>query len=264
MDYPSPMDLRQSKFILPNLFTLSSILLGMWAILSCMPGTDEACRNAALAIILAAIADGIDGRVARLTRTESAFGVELDSLADVLSFGMAPAVLSWVFALRHLDGHGGYVGTFLAFFFVACGALRLARFNVQAARARGPTGYFTGLPIPGGAGIIATLCWTLVDLEVGEPIRTVLVGSATVTMAVLMVSTVRYRNFKHVRIGPWGKAGILIGACLLLIAVLKTHTSAVLLTLGLLYVVLGPAEWFGALVWRVLRPGRRPSRPRKW
>lgn len=258
------MDLRQSKFILPNLFTLSSILLGLWAILSCFSGTDEAYRNAAVAIILATLADAMDGRVARLTRTESAFGVELDSLADVLSFGVAPAVLAWVFALRHLDGNSGHVGTFLAFFYVACGALRLARFNVQAARARGPTGYFTGLPIPGGAGILATLCWTLVDLEVGEPLRTIWVGTGTIAMAVLMVSTVRYRNFKHVRVGFWGKTGLIAMAGVLLVAVLKTHASAVLLALGLLYVVLGPAEWFAALVWRVLRPRRRPSHPRKW
>lgn len=257
------MDLRKGKYILPNLFTISSVLFGMVAVVSCLQGTAEAFREAALAILLAGVADGLDGRVARLTRTETKFGVQLDSLADVCSFGMAPAVLAYAFALKGLDGGDGFVGLFLAFLYVSCGALRLARFNVQADRAHGPVGYFTGLPIPAAAGILATLVWASVDLGIGEVARTVAVGVALVSVALLMVSSVRYRNFKHVHLGWLGKMLFVGFLALLLLAVLKTQASVVLLALGTLYVTLGPAEWFGALVWRLARPPRRPARPRK-
>ncbi len=252
------MDLRKSKYILPNLFTLSSVLFGMIAVVWAMEGTAEAFRRAALAILMAAIADGLDGRVARMTRTETKFGVQLDSLADVLSFGMAPAVLAYAFALGQLDRGGGYAGLLLAFVYVACGAMRLARFNVQADRARTPSHFFTGLPIPGAAGIVATLVWTCVDLGIGDPVRLVLTGTAMLTGAMLMVSTIRYRNFKHVRVSVPGKAMILVALGLVLIAVVKTRASAVLLALGTAYVVMGPAEWLVVLAWRA-RPGRRAA-----
>jgi CDP-diacylglycerol---serine O-phosphatidyltransferase len=257
------MDLRKSKFILPNLFTISSVLFGMVAVVSCLEGTAEAFREAALAILVAGLADGLDGRVARLTRTETKFGVQLDSLADVLSFGMAPAVLAYAFALKGVDGGDGFVGLFLAFLYVSCGALRLARFNVQADRAHGPTGYFTGLPIPAAAGIVATLTWACVDLGIGDVARTLAVGGALTAVALLMVSTVRYRNFKHVHLGWLGKLVFVGFLGLLLLAVFETKASVVLLGLGALYLALGPFEWFGALVWRLARPPRRPARPRK-
>lgn len=252
------MDLRKSKYILPNLFTLSSVLFGLLAVIWCLDGTPESFRQAALAIIMAAVADGLDGRVARMTRTETRFGVQLDSLADVLSFGMAPAVLAWAFALRQVDAVGGHAGIALVFLYVACGAMRLARFNVQAERTRGPSNFFTGLPIPGAAGIIATLVWTCVDLGVEESTRTLLMGVAMLSVAMLMVSTVRYRNFKHVHLSMPGKVLILACLSLVLVAVIKTRASAVLLGLGTTYLILGPTEWLVTLAWKV-RPGRRPA-----
>ncbi len=251
------MDLRKSKYILPNLFTLRSVFFGLLSVIWAMEGTAESFRRAALAIVMAAIADGLDGRVARMTRTETKFGVQLDSLADVLSFGMAPAVLAYAFALRQVDADGSHVGLILAFLYVACGAMRLARFNVQAERTRGPSNFFTGLPIPGAAGIVATLVWCFVDLDVQEPARTLLTGTAMLSVGMLMVSTVRYRNFKHVHLTTPIKVLIVVAASLVGVAVVVTQASAVLLCLGSAYVVMGPAEWFVTLAWRV-RPGRRP------
>jgi CDP-diacylglycerol--serine O-phosphatidyltransferase len=253
------MDLRKSKFILPNLFTLSSVLFGLLSVIWSMEGTSEAFRRAALAIVMAAIADGLDGRVARMTRTETKFGVQLDSLADVLSFGMAPAVLAYAFALRQVDAGSGYIGVGLSFLYVACGAMRLARFNVQSERSRTPSNFFTGLPIPGAAGIVATLVWTCVDLEMDEATRTLLMGGAMLSVAMLMVSSVRYRNFKHVHMSSIGKAMILVLMLLVLVAVLKTRASVVLLGLGTTYVLLGPSEWLLKLAWKIRFRHRRRS-----
>src|SRR5258708_25141661 len=121
------MKLRKLMFVLPNLFTLSSIFCGFYAITLCAgEASPSQLYQAALAIFFAMFFDGFDGRVARLTKTQSDFGIELDSLADVISFGAAPALLVYKWALLPL----GFVGVFLAFVFVACGALRLARFNL--------------------------------------------------------------------------------------------------------------------------------------
>lgn len=104
------MDLRRSKYILPNLFTLASLFFGLLAVMACFPGTDEGFKRAAVAILIAMVADALDGRVARMTRTETRFGVQLDSLADLVSFGVAPAVLAWAFSLHHLDAFGRLLG----------------------------------------------------------------------------------------------------------------------------------------------------------
>ena len=247
------MDLRKSKYILPNLFTLSSVFFGLFAIVSVFDGSDVGVRRAAIAILVAMVADGLDGRVARMTRAETKFGVQLDSLADVVSFGVAPAILGYAFALRLLDADGGWLGLVLAFVYAAGGALRLARFNVLAERRRKPTPWFIGLPIPAGAGIVATLAWGLVDLGVPPEARVAPMAGTMVGMGLLMVSNVRYRSFKHVRVGLGGRilALALFGA--IIIAMLKTRASYTLLAFGAAYVFLGPAEWLLAVVRR-----RRP------
>src|SRR5512133_3368689 len=123
------INLRKAMFVLPNLFTVSSIFLGFYALVLCAgDATPQQLYQAALAIFFAMFFDGFDGRVARLTRTQSQFGVELDSLADVISFGVVPAMLVYKWALSSL----GLVGLLVSFMFTACGALRLARFNVLA------------------------------------------------------------------------------------------------------------------------------------
>jgi CDP-diacylglycerol--serine O-phosphatidyltransferase len=151
---------------------------------------------AALAIFFAIFFDGFDGRVARLTKTQSDFGVELDSLADVISFGVAPALLVYKWALYPM----GFLGVFLAFSFATCGALRLARFNVMSHRkVPGSSKFFTGLPIPLAAGMLISLVIAhhhtgIVEVR-GNPAVAVIVA----VLSLLMVSTVRYRTFKDVR-----------------------------------------------------------------
>ena len=140
------INLRKAMFVLPNLFTVSSILLGFYALTLCAgEATPLQLYQAALAIFFAMFFDAFDGRVARMTKTQSDFGVQLDSLADVISFGAAPALLVYKWALAPL----GFLGFFVSFAFAACGALRLARFNVLAQRGdKGSSRFFVGLPDP--------------------------------------------------------------------------------------------------------------------
>jgi CDP-diacylglycerol--serine O-phosphatidyltransferase len=149
------INLRKAMFVLPNLFTVSSIFLGFYSMtLAAGDATPEQLYRAALAIFFAIFFDMFDGRVARMTRTQSDFGVQLDSLADVISFGAAPALLVYKWALAPM----GFLGLFLSFSFAACGALRLARFNVLAARGdKASHRFFTGLPIPLAAGVVIGL-----------------------------------------------------------------------------------------------------------
>ncbi len=195
------MKLRKLMFVLPNLFTVTSIFCGFYAITLC---TGEAgpvqLYQAALAIFFAMFFDGCDGRVARLTKTQSDFGVQLDSLADVISFGAAPGLLVYKWALAPL----GFAGLFISFAFAACGAMRLARFNVLAAR--NPHGgggrFFVGLPIPVAAGMLVSVIISHHAAAGGAPLGEAAATPMAVAVAglsLLMVSTVRYRTFKDTR-----------------------------------------------------------------
>lgn len=193
-----PFELRKALFILPNAFTVSSIFCGFYAILQATSddaGLGIALYQSALAIFFAGFFDMFDGRVARLTRTQSDFGVQMDSLADVISFGVAPGVLVYKWALQPL----GTFGMFAAFAFSACGAIRLARFNVLAARGEGSSRYFVGLPIPVAAAMLVALViahhFTLATKVQahGSVLTLVLV------LCYLMVSNIRYRTFKDFR-----------------------------------------------------------------
>ncbi|HEY3099627.1 MAG TPA: CDP-diacylglycerol--serine O-phosphatidyltransferase [Methylomirabilota bacterium] len=178
---------RKSAFLLPSLLTTGNLFCGFFALLLTVDGR---YTEAAAAIFVAMIMDMLDGRVARLMRATSQFGVEYDSIADVVSFGVAPAFLLYSFALRDL----GRPAWFAAFLFVICGALRLARFNVIT----GSTDkrYFIGLPIPAGA---AVACSLVILLHGDELERWMRVGVAVVTylVSLLMVSTFRYWSFKE-------------------------------------------------------------------
>lgn len=191
---------QRSKFALPSALTLLSVFCGFSSIvmsINAAGGNPSRCfLQAAGLLIAAAVFDGLDGRVARATNTTTEFGVQLDSLADVLSFGMAPAILAYrygFFDLGAADHHLRYVGWAAGFFFLACGALRLARFNVQVGFT--DSRFFVGMPIPCGAACIASviLCWP------GMP-KTILhaYGFAVELFAVglLMVSTIRFPSFK--------------------------------------------------------------------
>lgn len=201
--------MQRSKFALPSTLTLLSVFCGFSSVVMSInaAGDDPSTYFlwAAGLLIAAAIFDGLDGRVARATNTTSEFGVQLDSLADVLSFGMAPAILAYrygFFQLGIADHQLRYVGWAAAFFFLACGALRLARFNVQVGFV--DSRYFVGMPIPAGAACIAAiiLCWP------GAPIsafHAYLFAAELFVVGILMVSVLRFPSFKKAAGSPRGR-----------------------------------------------------------
>jgi len=178
-------------YLLPNLFTTAALFSGFYAIIAAMNGRFEA---AAIAIFVAALFDGMDGRVARMTNTQSAFGAEYDSLSDMVSFGVAPALVVFSWSLQSL----GRIGWICAFIYAVAAAFRLARFNVQLAVV--DKRYFIGLASPLAASIIAAMVWAGFDnrRELGNPQEfAYLVAAVTVLAAFLMVSNFRYYSFKE-------------------------------------------------------------------
>ena len=190
---------RKGVYLLPNLLTSAALFAGFYSIIKGINGNYEA---ACIAIIVAGILDGLDGRVARLTNTQSAFGEQYDSLSDLISFGLAPALLAFNWSLSSLSEISaltGKLGWLAAFLFVACAALRLARFNTQAGIA--DKRYFQGLASPAAAGTLVFTIWFFVDNGVtGEAMRW-LIFFEVVTLGILMFSNVRYFSFK---VGPKG------------------------------------------------------------
>ena len=176
-------------YILPNLLTTTNMFFGFMSIIFAIRGE---YIFGSYAIVAAAIFDLLDGRVARLTDTTSAFGAQYDSLSDMVSFAMAPALIMYLWALQPF----GRIGWLACFAFVACGALRLARFNVQVAQERT---YFHGLPIPMAAGIVASSVLCFKDLEL-EASRNVLLLLMTFMLGITMVSSFRYKSFKDINL----------------------------------------------------------------
>jgi len=234
-------DLHRAMFVLPNLFTVSGIFCGFYAVALCTedPSPRQLYR-AALSVFFAMFFDMFDGRVARLTRTQSEFGVQLDSLADLVSFGVAPALLLYRWSLWEL----GPLGLFIAFAYVACGALRLARFNVIAARDKGASKYFLGLPIPLAAGTVVSLVLVNFPFEHPVPGGSRGVALIAVLLSGLMVSNVHYRTFKDLR--PSRKSITLVFLVLLLMATLSARVkpSAALAALFVGYLAVGLLEEF--------------------
>lgn len=234
------VDLRKLMFVLPNLFTVSSIFCGVYSItLSAGEPSGDNFYRAAVAIFFGSFFDAFDGRVARLTRTQSDFGVELDSLADVISFGVAPAILVYKWALTDM----GFGGVVICSIYAACGAIRLARFNVLAHAETGTQRYFVGLPIPLAAGMLVALVIALNSL--GSPAEAVglwPIAILVLALSFLMVSTIRYRTFKDAGLNP--KSLLLF---LLVIAVgvgvaIRGRPSLVLLVYFSFYILLGLGE----------------------
>ncbi len=259
------LNLRKALFLLPSLFTLSSIFCGFYAILLCLDAPDaDAFYRASLLIVFAMFFDMIDGRVARLTKTQSAFGVQIDSLADVVSFGVAPAVLVYQWSLEPL----GLGGALAAFSLVACGAIRLARFNVLAMGEKGapkkPGKYIVGLPIPGAAGVLVSLVVANHAVEGTLHRAPAIVLSVVLTLGFFMVSTIKFRSFKDLR---WGwRTFAMIGAAVAVsaAAAIRFHPSFALVALLVCYLALGVAETLFN-VSRGLRVGmrRRAARRRR-
>ena len=182
-------------YLLPNLFTTAGLFAGFYAIVAAMAGRFDA---AAIAIFVAMVMDGIDGRVARLTNTQSAFGMEYDSLSDLVGFGLAPALVMYAWSLQYLADLGpawGKLGWLVAFIYTACAALRLARFNTKVASA--DKHFFQGLPSPSAAAVLAGFVWLSVDWGWGGHDVRFPAAILTIAMGLLMVSSVRYYSFKE-------------------------------------------------------------------
>lgn len=233
-------DARRPKglYLLPNLLTSGSLFAGFYCIVAAINGRWE---GACMAIAIAALLDNLDGRIARLTNTQSDFGVQYDSLSDLISFGLAPALLIYTWSLKSLGEINpvmGRVGWLAAFVFAACAALRLARFNTQAGVA--DKRYFQGLSSPAAAGVLITLVWVLDDYGVaGADVRYVALA-LTLIAALLMVSNVRYISFKSSRSGggqiPFFKGFLL----LVFIVLLALDPSKVLAFIAYAYLISGP------------------------
>jgi len=223
--------MKKGIYLLPNLLTSGSMFLGFYAILHAFQGD---FTRAAIAILMASILDGLDGRVARLTRTESRFGVEYDSLADLISFGVAPAVLAYTWALKPF----GRFGWLAAFLFLACGALRLARFNVQVNTVE--SSHFVGLPIPAAAGMIATLVLFIHRLNIVLVNRSLIILLLVYVLAFLMVSSIRFYSFKKfdlIRRKPFSTLVLMV----LGFVVVVSEPEIMLFAIFCLYIFSGPA-----------------------
>jgi len=237
--------MRRGVYILPNLFTTGNLFCGFWAIISVF---QEKFFYAAIAILLASAFDVLDGKVARLSGATSKFGVQYDSLADLVSFGVAPAVLTFSWALRPY----GRFGWLAAFLFVVCGALRLARFNVQSAS--GEVKYFKGLPIPAAASMIAlTILLYLRLIETGW-VKDIVILVMIYILAFLMVSNIRYFSFKELDLAKRKPFSIFIFVVLSMIVIVMEPTI-VLFGFVLLYVFSGPASML--MAWHKKRALRR-------
>lgn len=259
------LDLRKTLFVLPNAITLASVFCGFNAIrVAGSPGANaEDFYRAAVLLIFAMLFDLMDGRVARLTKTQSAFGLQMDSLADVISFGVAPAILVYQWVLYRLP----MAGLLTAFMFVACGAIRLARFNVLSSTESGapvkPGKYIIGLPTPPASGILISLVVAnhAVGGALGDERYTIGILVMTVILSLLMVSNVRFRSFKDLRLNT--------GTILLVLFVIASSAFVwqrfkpqfVLVWLLCFYVLIGLVEGLRSVASRLARMANRESSP---
>lgn len=221
-------------YLLPNLLTTAGLFSGFFAVVSSMNGKFEA---AAIGIFVAMIFDGLDGRVARMTNTQSQFGAEYDSMADMVSFGVAPALVAYNWGLAEL----GKIGWLAAFIFVAGAALRLARFNTQIESA--DKRFFQGLASPAAAALVAGLIWVGVEYKVDGNDYGWLVALLTGLAGLLMVSNFKYNSFKEVNLtGKIPFVALLI--ILLVFVVVATEPALVLFIVFSLYALAGPINTF--------------------
>jgi CDP-diacylglycerol---serine O-phosphatidyltransferase len=276
---------RRAAYALPTFFTAGNIFLGYISILRSFRGVMAAASGAgnsaehfsvaALAIGAAVFLDGLDGRIARMTNTTSDFGREMDSLADVISFGIAPAVLAYAWGVQFVDPAFGAAavsqvhnaGHFIAFLFLLCGAARLARFNVQKNPIPTNPGkpdrkYFVGLPIPAGAALVAAIVYASGSAPLVSLPLIVLWLGLLLLLGFLMVSTWRYYSFKGVNLSRPRTPLIIIVAGAFIYAVWN-YAQPVLLGLTVAYVASGIAVRIGGIIKRRLRPAPRPPAPER-
>lgn len=235
--------LRRGIYLLPTLFTVGNIFCGYWSLIQTYRGAFEL---GAVLIVIAVVLDGLDGRIARLTGTTSDFGVEFDSLADMVSFGVAPALLVYRWALEPL----GRIGWLIAFLYVVCAATRLARFNLQGAGS-GDRRFFAGLPSPSAAGVLASLIFAFPVLSQARWLS-VSIAALVAVLGLLMTSRMRYYAFKdfdlrnrrsHVWVVPL--AGILVA--------IAVYPKVTLLLVGTAYLFSAPTYYLWSLMSRLRR-----------
>jgi CDP-diacylglycerol--serine O-phosphatidyltransferase len=254
------LDLRKTLFLLPNIITLSSVFCGFDSIrISATAQGDDDYYRASLLLVFALFFDMLDGRVARLTRTQSAFGLQIDSLADAVSFGVAPALLVFKWSLWQKPT----LGLIASFLFAAAGVVRLARFNVLSMGEKGaptkPGKYIVGLPVPGAAGILISL--VLANHAMGDGLRLYgpkyVYGMAVLTifLSFLMVSTIKFRSFKDLRLNARTFLLVALAVGSSAIVSLQTRPAFVLVWLLSCYVVIGLVESVLALSRRAARRG---------
>jgi CDP-diacylglycerol---serine O-phosphatidyltransferase len=259
------LDLKKTLFVLPNLITLGSVFCGFNAIR--LVGKDNAAEDdfyrAAVLLIFAMLFDLLDGRVARLTKTQSAFGLQIDSLADIVSFGVAPALLVYKWVLyRHF-----VPGLLTAFLFVACAAIRLARFNVLSSGSAGapakPGKYIIGLPTPPASGILISLVVAnhAVNGAIGEERYTLVLFGVTILLSLLMVSNVSFRSFKDLRMTTGTVLIVLFTIASSIFVWQRFKPQFVLVWLLGFYVLIGIVESVRALAIRARGLSARDSVP---
>lgn len=222
--------LKKGIYILPNAFTSLNLFCGFLSIVSAIDGKFE---YSAIAILIAVIFDSLDGKIARATNTTSQFGIEYDSLSDLVSFGLAPSLLLYLWALKPM----GRIGWLAAFLFTACGALRLARFNTMAEET--PSAHFHGLPIPAAAGMVATTVLFSIKHSVFITEYPVFFLISIYALSFLMVSSVKYESFKKAELFKKMKFNVLV-AVILVFVFIAQRPQLVLFGIALLYVISGP------------------------
>ncbi len=224
--------LKKGIYILPSLFTTASLFCGFYSVIRSIMGDFP---TAAWMILFAGVFDGLDGRVARLTKSQSEFGLQYDSLVDVGSFGMAPAVLAFTWSLHQFHRFGWAV----AFLYFACGALRLARFNVQSNNIE--KRYFQGLPIPASAYILATFVIFQFRMGIDASVSGYVLLPLMVVIALLMVSSVRYRSFKQIDFSK-PKSFLFLVIAALVMGIIASMPQETMFLASLVFLISGPTE----------------------
>ena len=224
---------NKGMYLLPNLFTTGSLFAGFYALISAI---NMHYSTAAVAIFISALLDSLDGRVARLTNTQSAFGAEYDSLADIVSFGICPGLVVYLWSLSNLNQFGWLI----SFIFVASCGLRLARFN--SSPASDDKRYFYGLPVPAAASVLAGLVWVCSGNSHSGYTISVIVAILTFFLAIMMVSNIKYRSFKDYDLkGSKGFTSMVV--VVLAIAFIALSPSYVLFIVFFLYALSGPSSY---------------------
>jgi len=249
-DQEAPRPRRKGIYLLPNLLTTGCLFSGFYAIVAAI---DKHFAPAGIAVFVAMIFDTLDGRIARLTHTESAFGKEYDSLADMVAFGLAPAIVSYQWGVVRIAEYGrawGRFGWLAAFFYAVCGALRLARFNARSATA--DKRYFEGLPSPSAAAIVAGFIWY--SSEWREPGLTGLIAAFGITAAAgaLMVSRFSYPSFKQLDLDRRIRF-YYVPVVALFFVLIAIDPPTMLLSMFTTYALSAPVLWLGRRIRRMFR-----------